>query len=242
VRGPTADGRSRVTGSLSQLATSGDPGVRGNERLTALAGTVLLALIVVQIVTVVRLRAFMDVHILVGVLLAGPLALKLASTGYRFARYYTHAPPYVRGGPPRPPLRLLAPFLAALTVVVIGSGMGLALVGPAKAGPLLTLHNLSALVWFPLIALHAVAYAVRALRLAAADTIGRLPMPGGRGLRLAANGLALGLGVAGAVVLLPDAGPWATWSQVTESVPAPLIVGVVLSVIALLVARPRRWT
>ena len=38
-----------------------------------------------------------------GVLLIGPVALKLASTGYRFVRYYTSEPRYRRKGPPPRP-------------------------------------------------------------------------------------------------------------------------------------------
>src|SRR5947208_3613748 len=70
----------------------GRSGVIGNERLTALAGAVLLVLIVVELVTVANLRAGLAVHVLIGVLLAGPLAVKLGSTGYRFLRYYTGSP------------------------------------------------------------------------------------------------------------------------------------------------------
>lgn len=33
-------------------------------------------------------------------MLIGPVALKLASTGYRFARYYTHSPPCRQRGAP----------------------------------------------------------------------------------------------------------------------------------------------
>ncbi len=61
-------------------------GVVGNERLTALAGAVLLALILVEVVTLPNLRELLSVHVLVGVLLAGPLAVKIGSTGYRFVR------------------------------------------------------------------------------------------------------------------------------------------------------------
>ncbi len=44
-------------------------------------------------------------------LLAGQVLLKIGSTGYRFARYYTGAVPYVRKGPPAPLLRLLGPVV-----------------------------------------------------------------------------------------------------------------------------------
>ena len=62
----------------------GRSGVVGNERLTALAGAVLLVLILVELVSSANLHALLPLHIFVGVLLAGPLVVKLGSTGYRF--------------------------------------------------------------------------------------------------------------------------------------------------------------
>src|SRR5438132_6062073 len=91
-------------------------GVIGNERLTALAGAVLLVLILVELVSSANLHALLPLHIFVGVLLAGPLVVKLGSTGYRFLRYYTRSPAYVRSGPPRLLLRVLAPLLVVTTV------------------------------------------------------------------------------------------------------------------------------
>jgi len=113
-------------------AGRGVVGVVGNERLTALAGAILLVLIMAELVTTASLRTFMSAHVFVGVLLAGPLAVKLGSTGYRFVRYYTRAPAYVRRGPPRLALRLLAPVLVVTTIVLIGSGIGLVVVAPAR--------------------------------------------------------------------------------------------------------------
>src|SRR6266571_8126125 len=132
--------------------------VVGNERMTALAGAVLLVLILVELVTSASLRTLLSAHVFVGVLLAGPLAVKIGSTGYRFLRYYTRSPAFVRRGPPRLPLRVLAPLLVVTTLVVIGSGIGLVVTGPAQAGPLLPMHNLSVLVWLPMIAIHVCAY------------------------------------------------------------------------------------
>ena len=79
----------------------GRSGVVGNERLTALAGAVLLVLILVELVSSANLHALLPLHVFVGVLLAGPLVVKLGSTGYRFVRYYTRSPAYVRSGPHR---------------------------------------------------------------------------------------------------------------------------------------------
>src|SRR5947208_17098907 len=74
--------------------------VVGNERMTALAGAVLLVLILVEIVISARLRTLLSAHVFVGVLLAGPLAVKIGSTGYHFLRYYTRSPSFLRIGPP----------------------------------------------------------------------------------------------------------------------------------------------
>src|SRR2546427_10521415 len=131
----------------------GRSGVVGNERLTALAGAVLLVLIVVEIVSSVSLHVGIAVHIFVGLLLAGPLVVKIGSTGYRFLRYYTGSPAYVRKGPPHLALRVLAPLLLATTLVVIGRGIGLVVTGPTPAGPLRILHVPSTLTWLPGIAL-----------------------------------------------------------------------------------------
>src|SRR5205823_14928554 len=89
-----------------QTQTSGGNGddrfaVVGNERLTTLAGAVLLVLIVVELVTVPTLRALLSVHVLAGVLLVGPLAVKLGPPGYRFLRSYNPPTASARQAPPR---------------------------------------------------------------------------------------------------------------------------------------------
>jgi hypothetical protein len=61
----------------------------------------------------------------VGLLPVPPVALKLGSTGYRFARYYTDDEPYVRKGPPPTVLRFLAPGVVLTTLALLGTGAGL---------------------------------------------------------------------------------------------------------------------
>jgi len=216
--------------------------VVGNERMTALAGAVLLVLIVVELVTAARLRTLLDAHVFVGVLLAGPLAVKIGSTGYRFLRYYTRSPAFVRRGPPRLALRVLAPLLIAMTLVVIGSGIGLVVTGPTQAGPLLPLHGFSVLIWLPLIAIHVFAYIWRVPHLVADDwSKSSVQQARGRGWRLGTNLGALLLGTLAAILVLPAAAPWITWSQTNGLIPAPMIVGTILAILALLAARPLRW-
>ncbi len=169
-RVPTG-GTDGTDGSDGTAARNGDAwsSVVGNERMTALAGAVLLVLLVVELVTAARLRTLLAAHVFVGTLLAGPLAIKLGSTGERFLRYYTRSPAFVRRGPPHLALRLLAPLLIVTTLVVIGSGIGLLVTGPAQAGLLLPLHGFSVLVWIPLTAIHVVAHIRRVPRLVTDD-------------------------------------------------------------------------
>ena len=240
----TLPARSKGDGGAESAPAAPDDvtsGVAGNERLTAVAGSVLLILIVVEILTIPALRALMTVHVLVGVLLAGPLIVKLGSAGYRFARYYGGSPAYVRRGPPRLQLRLLAPLLVVLTIVLIASGIALTVIGPANPGPFLAMHNVTFLAWLPVISIHVVAYASRAIRLVAAESSESPSIPPGRTWRLMTNGVALLLGALGAAILLPDAPPWDAWIQVSQAVPAPLIAGSVLTLVVLLIARPGRW-
>jgi len=216
--------------------------VVGNERMTALAGAVLLVLILVELVSAAILRTLLSIHVFVGVLLAGPLVVKLGSTGYRFLRYYTRSPAFVRRGPPHLALRVLAPLLIATTLVVIGSGIGLVVTGPRYAGPLLPLHGFSVLAWLPLIAIHVFAHIRRTPRLITDDwSKPSAEQAPGRGRRLGVNLGALLLGAIAAILLLPIATPWIAWSQTNETIPAPLIVGTLVTTLALLVTRPLRW-
>ena len=61
----------------------------------------------------------------IGMVLIPPVALKLGSTGYRFARYYLGSPVYRAKGPPLLPLRLLAPVLVLTTLLVFATGVWL---------------------------------------------------------------------------------------------------------------------
>ena len=86
-------------------------GPEGNERLTASSGVVLFVLLAAEGVTILSIRPLLSAHVFIGMLLIPPVALKLASTGWRFVRYYRGAPEYTKKGPPLLPLRLLAPVV-----------------------------------------------------------------------------------------------------------------------------------
>ena len=147
-------------------------GVAGNERLTALTGTILLAGFAIEGLTILAIHRLLTLHFFLGILLIGPVLVKIGSTGYRFARYYTGAPPYVRKGPPAWPMRLLGPFVILTSLTVLGTGVLLGIAGPGN-GPWLFLHKASFVLWFGCMALHVATY-----RLAAAPPpAGRAPRP-----------------------------------------------------------------
>jgi hypothetical protein len=132
----------------------------GNERLTAMSGAVLLILFAAEGVTILSLRQLLTLHFFLGMLLLGPVALKIASTTYRFARYYAGAAAYVRKGPPAPLLRLLGPFVIVTSLAVLGSGVALAFAGPHQS-QWLFLHKASFVLWFGVMTIHVLVYAPR---------------------------------------------------------------------------------
>jgi len=82
-------------------------GTDGNEQLTTVTGAILIVLLAVIGFTIPQLRQFISVHLFVGMLLIGPVLLKMASTGYRMIRYYTGDAAYRAKGPPELILRLI---------------------------------------------------------------------------------------------------------------------------------------
>jgi hypothetical protein len=119
----------RAEGSLIGGGTS------GNERLTAATGILLVPLLAVIGVTLLRLRSLISVHLFVGLILIPPIALKMASTGYRFIRYYTASPLYRKRGAPPIVLRVSAPILVTSTVVVLATGVALLFITPRPPTP-----------------------------------------------------------------------------------------------------------
>ena len=61
-------------------------GARGNSLLTSLTAAVLLVLLAVEGATIPLIHQLLSLHVFLGVLLLGPVALKVASTGYRFGK------------------------------------------------------------------------------------------------------------------------------------------------------------
>lgn len=136
----------------------------GNERLTAAVGLLVLAPVLVEVATILLgVHTFMSVHVFVGLALIPAVLLKLASTGWRFVRYYTRSRPYVEEGPPHTAMRLLAPLFVAATVVLFGSGVAMGLLHGHALQLARSLHGPSSVVWLALFGVHALVYLRRAL-------------------------------------------------------------------------------
>jgi hypothetical protein len=131
---------------------------RGNERLTVITGLVLIVLLAAVGVTIVRIGQLLWLHLFLGLVVLGPVCLKLASTGYRFVRYYTGDEAYRRKGPPAPVLRGLAPLVVFFTLAVFVTGVALLLLGPSSRNPLVLLHKAAFIAWVVFTALHVIGH------------------------------------------------------------------------------------
>jgi len=201
--------------------TGATSGPAGNAELTAWTGLVLLALIAVELVTLLDVHGLLSWHVVVGVLLTAVAALKIASTGWRILRYYTGNGPYRTAGPPPVLLRILGPMVIAGTVAVLVSGLWLIAVGPdgsrrpmatVLGRPLdwLTIHKVSFLFFAAVVGVHTLARLIPAVNLGTGRSrreggVGRLR---GWGPRLAIVTATLVAGALAAVLILPAASGW----------------------------------
>lgn len=190
----------------SALIEAGNDGVAGNGRLTAAFAALLLVLLAAEGATIPLIGQLREEHILIGMLLLGPVAAKLASTGWRFARYYLGSPAYVRKGPPQVALRVLAPGVVFTTVALFGTGVALLLTG--RNGELSFLHKVSFIAWFALMTIHVLGHVLELPEPLRADWGRRGPRLSGASLRLAAIAAALVVGAGLAVLSLSAAGSW----------------------------------
>lgn len=200
----TAASVERATGHRRRLSLTGG-GPDGNERLTSLMGAILIVLLAALGITILRVRQLIWPHLFLGLLLLGPVAVKMASTGYRFLRYYTFSPDYRSKGPPQPLLRMVAPLVVITTLIVFISGVLLLVEGTSSRNQLLPIHKVSFIVWLVFTALHVLGHLPRmlsALRGARSDTS---PGATGRWITLAGAVVA---GLILAIVLIPQFGPW----------------------------------
>jgi hypothetical protein len=186
-------------------------GTTGNQRLTVAAGVLLLAPLAVIGVTIISLRNLLWVHLFVGMLLIGPVALKLGSTGYRFVRYYSGNVAYRREGPPQALLRVIAPMVVLSTLVVLASGVALLFAGPQSRGTLLPIHKISFIVWAAFTGIHLLGHLPSIPKALRADygTAARLsPNVTGRSGRVLSLAGALAAGLVLAILVIPEFAPW----------------------------------
>jgi hypothetical protein len=183
---------------------------RGNERLTAAVGLLVIVPVLVEIATVLLgVHTFMSVHVFIGLALIPAVSLKLLSTGWRFARYYTRNSSYVEHGPPQIVMRLLAPLFVAATLVLFGSGVAMGLLHGHALQIARRLHGPSSVVWLVLLGLHVLVYLRRALRRAAEDALPAKRRPvRGTPARVFAVALAAACGVALAAATVPAQHRW----------------------------------
>jgi hypothetical protein len=182
-------------------------GPAGNERLTATTGVALILLLAVEGVTILFLRPLLSVHFFVGALLIPPVALKIASTGYRFGRYYLGSGPYVAKGPPQIVLRMIAPMVVISTLAVLGTGIALMLSGPSSKDALLPYHKASFIVWIAFTGVHVLGHLLDLPRPVRAD-LGREAGLPGRSLRWMLLSVAIAVGVAMGMWALTYTSPW----------------------------------
>jgi hypothetical protein len=185
-------------------------GVVGNARLAGAAAVALLVLLAAEGVTIPFIGKWLGPHIFIGLMLIPPVGLKLASTGYRFARYYGDDEPYVRKGPPPTFLRVLAPGLVLTTLALFGTGVALLFAGP-PSNTLIFAHKLSFFAWVGVMALHILGHLVELPRLASADWRRHGPREArlaGAGLRVVAVAGAIVIGVGLGFVALSVGKPW----------------------------------
>jgi hypothetical protein len=144
-------------------------GVEANARLTSSAAVLLLVLLAAEGATIPAVHSLLRPHVFIGFALIPPVALKVASTGYRFVRYYTGAPAYRQKGPPPAFLRLLGPLVIVSTVVLLASGVALLFVHGPWQQRSLTIHKASFVLWFGAMTVHVVGHLFETVRLAPRD-------------------------------------------------------------------------
>jgi hypothetical protein len=189
-------------------------GIDGNEELTAITGILLIALLAALGITILRIRQLIWLHLFLGLLLLGPVALKVASTAYRFVRYYTRDAVYRAKGPPMPLLRAIGPVVVAMTAAVFSTGIVLLFNGPRHRGTWVGLHKATFVLWLASTGIHVLAHlpslgrSARAVRIAA-ERSGEISATssGAVGRWLALSGM-LVAGAVLAILLIPHVGAW----------------------------------
>ena len=141
--------------------------------MTGSTALVLLIMLAAEGVTVLRIHSLLTWHVVIGMMLIPPVLVKVASTTWRFVKYYSRSPAYQRKGPPPTVLRLLGPVVVVLTVTLLASGVALLLAPVGWRGRLLQLHQASFVLWFLVMTIHVLGHLGDTVRLALLDWMRR---------------------------------------------------------------------
>jgi hypothetical protein len=183
--------------------------VEANARLSAANAVVLLVLLAAEGFTILGIRQMLTPHVFIGMVLAPPVLVKVGSTTWRFARYYTWAPAYRRKGPPPILLRLLGPGVVVLTLVLLASGIALLFVSRSSGSLLLTVHKASFVLWFGAMTIHVLGHLAEVARLAPRDWLRRPRRDvSGAGTRQWLIAASLVAGAVLGVLVISRVGPW----------------------------------
>ena len=197
--GPSTDRRSLRRSS----------GVEGNARLTSSVAAVIFVVLAVEGVTILRIGPLLSLHVFVGVLLIPIVLVKIASTSWRFAKYYRGDPEYRRKGPPAIMLRLLGPLVIVLTLVVLASGVALIELPSSFRQELALIHKASFVLWIAAMTIHVLGHLAETLRLAPRDWLLRTRRQvSGASSRQWLLVSSLALGLVTALALMPQAYGW----------------------------------
>ena len=174
-----------------------------------MTATLLLVLLAAEGLTILRVRALLTPHVVVGMVLVPVVLLKIGSTTWRLARYYLGDPEYRRKGPPPFLLRILGPFVVVLTVAVFGTGIALVFSPTTGRSEWLFLHEVTFILWFGVISLHVLGHLLDTARLAPKDFYRRTrrQVRGASARQWLIVG-AVAIGAILALAVAPKIGPW----------------------------------
>jgi len=134
-----------------------------------MTAALLLVLLAAEGLTILRVRALLTPHVVIGMVLVPVVLLKIGSTTWRLARYYLGDPEYRKKGPPPLLLRMLGPFVVVLTAAVFGTGIALLFSPTTGRSEWLFLHKVTFILWFGAMSLHVLGHLLDTARLAPKD-------------------------------------------------------------------------
>ncbi len=174
-----------------------------------MTAALLLVLLAAEGLTVLRVRALLTPHVVIGMVLVPVVLLKIGSTTWRLARYYLGDHEYRRKGPPPLLLRMLGPFVVVLTVAVFGTGIALLFSPTTGRSEWLFLHKATFILWFGAMTLHVLGHLLDTARLAPRDFYRRTrKQVRGAGVRQWLMAGAVAIGAILALAVAPKIGPW----------------------------------